>query len=39
MQGILVADREPALWALEQDYTGPDGARAHPPGHSSAACA
>ncbi len=26
MQGILDGDREPALWALEQDYTGPDGA-------------
>jgi uncharacterized protein (DUF1015 family) len=25
--GIVVADREPALWALEQDYTGPDGRR------------
>jgi uncharacterized protein (DUF1015 family) len=25
--GIVVADREPALWALEQDYTGPDGKR------------
>ena len=23
--GILVRDDEPALWALEQDYTGPDG--------------
>ena len=23
----LVRDREPALWALEQDYTGPDGRR------------
>jgi uncharacterized protein (DUF1015 family) len=27
MQGIVTRDREPALWALEQDYTGPDGAR------------
>jgi len=27
LQGILAADREPALWALEQDYTGPDGKR------------
>ncbi|GAC1489634.1 MAG: DUF1015 domain-containing protein [Solirubrobacteraceae bacterium] len=27
MQGILQRDREPALWALEQVYTGPDGAR------------
>jgi uncharacterized protein (DUF1015 family) len=25
--GIVVADEEPALWALEQDYTGPDGRR------------
>jgi uncharacterized protein (DUF1015 family) len=25
--GIVVADPEPALWALEQDYTGPDGRR------------
>jgi uncharacterized protein (DUF1015 family) len=25
--GILVRDEEPALWALEQDYTGPDGRR------------
>ncbi len=25
MEGILKADAEPALWALEQDYTGPDG--------------
>jgi uncharacterized protein (DUF1015 family) len=22
---VLVRDRQPALWALEQDYTGPDG--------------
>jgi uncharacterized protein (DUF1015 family) len=27
LQGILAADREPALWALTQEYTGPDGAR------------
>ena len=27
LQGILSADHEPALWALEQDYTGPDGER------------
>jgi uncharacterized protein (DUF1015 family) len=27
LQGILVADREPALWALAQEYTGPDGER------------
>src|SRR5919202_649204 len=25
--GVLVRDREPALWALAQDYTGPDGRR------------
>jgi uncharacterized protein (DUF1015 family) len=25
MEGILKADSEPAIWALEQDYTGPDG--------------
>jgi uncharacterized protein (DUF1015 family) len=25
LQGVLAADREPALWALEQAYTGPDG--------------
>ena len=25
--GVLVRDPEPALWALEQDYTGPDGRR------------
>jgi uncharacterized protein (DUF1015 family) len=25
--GVVVADPEPALWALEQDYTGPDGRR------------
>src|SRR3954451_7683083 len=24
---VLVRDDEPALWALEQDYTGPDGRR------------
>ena len=24
LQGILAADREPAIWALTQDYTGPD---------------
>ena len=27
LQGTLVADREPALWALSQDYTTPDGSR------------
>jgi uncharacterized protein (DUF1015 family) len=26
-EGILVRDDEDALWALEQDYTGPDGRR------------
>ena len=26
-EGVVVADPEPALWALEQDYTGPDGRR------------
>src|SRR3954468_9932796 len=26
-EGVLVRDEEPALWALEQDYTGPDGER------------
>ena len=25
--GVVVTDPESALWALEQDYTGPDGAR------------
>jgi uncharacterized protein (DUF1015 family) len=25
MEGILRADREPALWALTQDFSGPDG--------------
>jgi uncharacterized protein (DUF1015 family) len=25
--GVVVRDDEPALWALEQDYTGPDGLR------------
>ena len=25
--GVLIRDDEPALWALEQDYTGPDGQR------------
>ncbi|MGH2968361.1 MAG: DUF1015 domain-containing protein [Solirubrobacteraceae bacterium] len=24
-EGVLARDREPALWALQQDYTGPDG--------------
>jgi len=26
-EGAVVRDEEPALWALTQDYTGPDGAR------------
>jgi uncharacterized protein (DUF1015 family) len=26
-EGIVVRDDEPALWPLEQDYTGPDGQR------------
>jgi uncharacterized protein (DUF1015 family) len=25
LEGVLAADREPALWALTQEYTGPDG--------------
>jgi uncharacterized protein (DUF1015 family) len=24
-QGVLVRERQPSLWALTQDYTGPDG--------------
>src|SRR3954464_3415112 len=24
-QGVIVRDQQPALWALSQDYTGPDG--------------
>lgn len=27
LQGVLSADREEALWALEQEYEGPDGSR------------
>jgi uncharacterized protein (DUF1015 family) len=27
LQGLLVADREPAIWALTQEYSGPDGSR------------
>jgi uncharacterized protein (DUF1015 family) len=27
LQGALVRDSEPAIWAHEQDYTGPDGQR------------
>lgn len=26
-EDVIVQDEEPALWALEQDYTGPDGQR------------
>ena len=26
-EGILINDAEPAIWALEQDYTAPDGSR------------
>jgi uncharacterized protein (DUF1015 family) len=25
-QGVIVRDEQPAIWVLEQDYTGPDGA-------------
>jgi uncharacterized protein (DUF1015 family) len=27
LQGVLARDREPAIWAHTQDYTGPDGVR------------
>ena len=27
LEGVLAADREPAIWPLTQDYTGPDGNR------------
>jgi uncharacterized protein (DUF1015 family) len=27
LQGMLVGDREPAIWALTQDYAAPDGSR------------
>ena len=27
LEGVLKADREEALWALEQEYEGPDGSR------------
>jgi uncharacterized protein (DUF1015 family) len=27
IEGIVTQDHEPALWAMTQDYTGPDGAR------------
>ena len=36
---ILVRDHEPALWALAQDYTGPDGNELHAQAASSPACA
>jgi uncharacterized protein (DUF1015 family) len=26
-EGVLVADREPSIWALTQDYTAPDGSQ------------
>ena len=26
-EGVLVRDEQPAIWALAQDYTGPDGVR------------
>jgi uncharacterized protein (DUF1015 family) len=26
-EGVVVQDQQPALWVLEQDYTGPDGRR------------
>jgi uncharacterized protein (DUF1015 family) len=26
-EGVIVEDEQPALWVLEQDYTGPDGQR------------
>jgi uncharacterized protein (DUF1015 family) len=26
-EGVIVRDTQPAVWALEQDYTGPDGRR------------
>ena len=38
-EGAVVRDDEPAIWALAQDYTGPDGAAAHPPRASSPASA
>jgi uncharacterized protein (DUF1015 family) len=27
LQGVLARDRQPAIWAQEQEYTGPDGVR------------
>ncbi len=38
LQGVLMADREPAIWALTQDYRGPTAARARGTG-SSPGCA
>ena len=29
LQGALIRDREPALWAHTQDYDGPEGRRLH----------
>ena len=26
-EGVLVEDEQPAMWALEQEFTGPDGVR------------
>ena len=31
LEGVLAADREPAIWPLTQDYTGPDGDAPHAP--------
>ena len=36
--GALVQEDEPAMWALRQDYTAPDGTTARAPA-SSRACA
>ena len=38
IEGILTADREPAIWALTQDYPGPDGS-AEPAAACSPGCA
>ena len=38
-QGVVMREREPAIWAMTQDYTGPDGTRPAPATASSAACA
>ena len=37
-EGVVIREREPALWAMTQDYTGPDGRATRATG-SSAACA